>query len=129
MGEADELAEQVGETTDYALAFGPLNVRLHEISAASDQNEYDEALAVASEVVLPEGYAPTRAAHFWIDRARAETWTARQDPALVSLQSARAASPQLTRYHHSVHETVATLLRARQRPSDELRAYAEWCGF
>ncbi|MGW0828822.1 XRE family transcriptional regulator [Streptomyces sp. NPDC002845] len=128
MGEAAELAEQTGETRDYALAFGPLNVRLHEISAASDQNEYDDALAVASGVRLPDDYPPTRAAHFWIDKARAETWTARQDAALASLQEARTASSQLTRYHHSVHETVATLLRARQRASGELREYALWCG-
>lgn len=128
MGEADELAEETGETRDYALAFGPLNVRLHEISAASDQNDYDEALAVASRVRLPDDYPPTRAAHFWIDRARAEAWTARPEDALDSLLVARDASAQLTRYHHSVHETVATLLRARLRPSDGLRDYARWCG-
>lgn len=103
-------------------------LRLHEISAAGDQNDYDEALTVAGAVRLPDDYPPTRAAHFWIDKARAETWTARQDEAPASLQSARSASPQLTRYHHSVHETVATLLRARQRASEELRDYALWCG-
>ncbi|MEV7284200.1 helix-turn-helix transcriptional regulator [Streptomyces sp. NPDC093252] len=128
MGQAAELAERTGETRDYALAFGPVNVRLHEISAASDQNDHDEALSVASAVRLPDDYPPTRAAHFWIDRARAETWTARRDEALTSLQAARTASPQLTRYHHSVHETVATLLRARQRADEELRDYALWCG-
>ncbi|MGW0720043.1 helix-turn-helix domain-containing protein [Streptomyces sp. NPDC002778] len=128
IGEADELAEQTGETRDYALAFGPLNVRLHEISAASDQNDYDQALAVAADVQLPDGYPPTRAAHFWIDKANAQTWTAQQDEALKSLQAARAASAQLTRYHHSVHETVAALLRARPRAGDELREYALWCG-
>lgn len=128
MGEAAELAEETGETRDYALAFGPLNVHLHEIATAGDQNNYDEALAVASGVRLPDDYPPTRAAHFWIDKARAETWTARNDEAVASLNAARAASPQLTRYHHSVHETVATLLRARQRPSSELRDYALWCG-
>ncbi|MET8827797.1 helix-turn-helix transcriptional regulator [Streptomyces sp. NPDC004610] len=128
MGQAAELAERTGETRDYALAFGPVNVRLHEIAAASDQDDHDEALAVASAVRLPDDYPPTRAAHFWIDKARAETWTARRDEALASLREARTASPQLTRYHHSVHETVATLLRARQRAGDELRDYALWCG-
>lgn len=128
IGEAAELAERTGETRDYALAFGPLNVRLHEISAAGDQNDYDQALAVASDVRLPDDYPPTRAAHFWIDKANAETWTAQQDEALKSLLAARSASPQLTRYHHSVHETVATLLRARPRVSDDLRDYALWCG-
>ncbi|MHB9864129.1 helix-turn-helix domain-containing protein [Streptomyces sp. YIM S03343] len=128
ISEAGELATQTGETRDYALAFGPLNVRLHEISAASDQNDYDQALSVAAEVQLPDDYPPTRAAHFWIDKANAQTWTAQQEQAMKSLQAARSASAQLTRYHHSVHETVATLLRARPRASEELRQYALWCG-
>lgn len=128
MGQAAELAQEVGETRHYALAFGPLNVQLHEISAASDQNDYDGALSVAAGVSLPTDYAPTRAAHFWIDRARAEAWTAQPDAALESLHEARKASPQLVRYHHSVHETVATLLRARQRAADGLRDFAQWSG-
>ncbi|MFD7895345.1 helix-turn-helix domain-containing protein [Streptomyces sp. NPDC059743] len=126
LGEATELADQTGETRDYALAFGPLNVRLHQIAAAGDRDEHAEALDHALQVRLPEDYPPTRAAHYWIDRARAEAWTAR--PALDSLYSARDASPQLTRYHHSVHETVATLLRGSQRADERLREFAEWCG-
>lgn len=128
LGEAGELAEQTGETRDYALAFGPLNVKLHQIAAAGDQDDYDTALAVAAEVTLPADYPPTRAAHFHIDRARAQAWTAQPDAALESLKAARAQSEQLTRYHHSVRETVATLLRARPRASDDLRNYALWCG-
>ncbi|MFD8381603.1 XRE family transcriptional regulator [Streptomyces sp. NPDC059679] len=128
IGEAAELAGEVGETQDYALAFGPLNVRLHQIAAAGDRDEHAEALDHALQVSLPDDYPPTRAAHYRIDRARAEAWTARQGPALDSLRAARDASPQLTRYHHSVHETVATLLRARQRADERLREFAEWCG-
>ncbi|MFC4034340.1 helix-turn-helix domain-containing protein [Streptomyces polygonati] len=128
LGEAAELAEVTGETRDYALAFGPLNVRLHEISAAADQNDYDVALDVADRVRLPDDYPPTRAAHFWIDRAHAQAWTARPDEAFASLVEARDASPQLVRYHHSVRETVGTLLRFRQRASDPLREFALWSG-
>ncbi|MFE6778052.1 helix-turn-helix domain-containing protein [Streptomyces sp. NPDC057702] len=128
LGEATELAGTTGETRDYALAFGPLNVRLHQIAAAGDQDDHATALAYAQGVRLPKGYAPTRAAHYWIDRARAEAWTARRTAALDSLHAARTASPQLTRYHHSVHETVATLLGARQRAEEPLRRFAEWCG-
>ncbi|WP_433892463.1 helix-turn-helix domain-containing protein [Streptomyces sp. CA-111067] len=124
LGEAAELAHATGETRDYTLAFGPLSVRLHEISAAADQNDYDAALDVADQVRLPEDYPPTRAAHFWIDRAHAEVWTARPGKAFSSLLEARDVSPQLTRYHHSVRETMATLLRARQRAGDELREFA-----
>ncbi|MBU3867747.1 helix-turn-helix domain-containing protein [Streptomyces sp. 4503] len=128
LGEAAELAERIGETRHYALAFGPLNVRLHQIAAAGDRDEHAEALEHALQVRLPDDYPPTRAAHYWIDRARAEAWTAQHGDALGSLRSARESSPQLTRYHHSVHETAATLLRARQRADEQLREYAEWCG-
>ncbi|MFJ2195153.1 helix-turn-helix domain-containing protein [Streptomyces violaceusniger] len=128
LGEAAELAERIGETRHYALAFGPLNVRLHQIAAAGDRDEHAEALEHALQVRLPDDYPPTRAAHYWIDRARAEAWTAQHGDALSSLRSARENSPQLTRYHHSVHETVATLLRARQRAEEQLREFAEWCG-
>ncbi|MER0241995.1 helix-turn-helix transcriptional regulator [Streptomyces sp. HSW2009] len=128
LGQATELAGVTGETRDYALAFGPLNVRLHQIATAGDRDDHAKALEHARAVQLPDGYAPTRAAHYWIDRARAEAWTAHQAAALISLRAARTASPQLTRYHHSVHETVATLLRARQRADASLRSFAEWCG-
>ncbi|WNI15140.1 helix-turn-helix domain-containing protein [Actinacidiphila sp. ITFR-21] len=128
LGEAGELADETGETRDYALAFGPLSVRLHEISAAADQNDYDAALDVAEKVNLPEDYPPTRAAHFWIDRAHAQAWTARRNEAFASLVKARDYSPQLVRYHHSVRQTVGTLLRARQRASAPLREFAQWSG-
>ncbi|WP_246495367.1 helix-turn-helix domain-containing protein [Streptomyces zagrosensis] len=128
LAQATELSTETGETRDYALSFGPLNVRLHQIATAGDRDDHAKALEHARTVRLPEGYAPTRAAHYWIDRARAEAWTAQQSAALTSLHAARAASPQLTRYHHSVHATVATLLRARQRAEEPLRQFAEWCG-
>jgi transcriptional regulator with XRE-family HTH domain len=63
IGEAGELAERTGETRDYALAFGPLNVQLHRLAAAGDQDDYDTALSVATDVTLPVDYPPTRAAH------------------------------------------------------------------
>ncbi|GAA4679493.1 helix-turn-helix domain-containing protein [Streptomyces youssoufiensis] len=128
LGQATELARVTGETRHYALAFGPLNVRLHQIAAAGDRDDHARALEYARTVRLPDGYAPTRAAHYWIDRARAEAWTARRPAALTSLHAARTASAQLTRYHHSVHGTVATLLRARQRAEEPLREFAAWCG-
>jgi transcriptional regulator with XRE-family HTH domain len=128
LGQAEELAEQVGETHDYALSFGPLNVSLNQMSAASYHEDHETAVARAADVRLPTGYAPTRAAGFWIDRARAQVWTARHDEAMDSLYEAKAVAPQLTRYHPGVHETVGALLRARQRAADRLREFALWSG-
>ncbi|RKN44077.1 helix-turn-helix domain-containing protein [Streptomyces hoynatensis] len=127
LGQARELADVTGETTDYAMAFGPLNVALNEMATLANRDEHAAALDVAARVDLPEGYAPTRAAGFWIEKAKSEVWTARLDGALDSLYEAKRVAPQLTRYHPGVHETVGTLLRAR-RPSTRLREFAQWSG-
>ncbi|MYZ36664.1 DNA-binding protein, partial [Streptomyces sp. SID4917] len=112
----------------YALAFGELNVALGRLDVAMYQDDYETAVRVADEVRLPDSYQPTRVAGFLIRKAGAEAWTARHDASLASLEGAREKAPQLTRYHPEVHETVGTLLRARQRPAPELREFAQWSG-
>lgn len=128
LSEANGIAQQTGETRDYGLVFGPANVAIHSMAAASDRDEQGKALEQAVKVRLPDGYPPARAGHYWVDRARAEAWTARHDEALESLYEARRIAPQQTRYHPGVHETVATLLRARQRAAGRLRDFAQWSG-
>jgi transcriptional regulator with XRE-family HTH domain len=128
LGAAGEIAERTGETRDYGLVFGPVNVIIHRMSAASDRDKHARALEEARKVRLPEDYPHARAGHYWVDRARAEVWTARHDEAFTSLKQARKVAPQQTRYHPGVHETVGTLLRARQRASDPLREFALWSG-
>ncbi|MDT0567932.1 helix-turn-helix transcriptional regulator [Streptomyces sp. DSM 3412] len=136
LGEARELAE-AGAAADaaaelpgarYALAFGNLNVKLGELDMAIYRDDHEQAVRVASEVRWPDNYQPTRVAGFLIRRAAAEAWTARGKEALKSLQEARDLAPMLTRYHPEVHETVGTLLRARQRAGEDLRQFAEWSG-
>ncbi|MFE4667228.1 helix-turn-helix domain-containing protein [Streptomyces sp. NPDC056716] len=126
--QANEIAQITGDVELYALSFGPQWVRMSRVSDLNDTDDHDEALRRATEVRLPDHYPPNRRAHFWINRARAEAWTARHDSALESLENARDAAPQLTRFHPEVHETVGTLLRARNRASDALREFAQWSG-
>ncbi|WP_438478949.1 helix-turn-helix domain-containing protein [Streptomyces asiaticus] len=126
--EAEGIANDIGETNHYLFVFGPTNVAQHAIAAAADRDEHGEALRRARAVHLPQGYSPARAGVYWIDRARAEALTAHPDDALESLVKAREATPQQTRYHPTTRETVGTLLRARPRPSQELREYALWSG-
>ncbi|QQM42814.1 helix-turn-helix domain-containing protein [Streptomyces liliifuscus] len=128
LGEAEEIAKRTGETRDYGLVFGPVNVVIHAMSASSDRDKHARALEKARKVQLPEDYPEARAGHYWVDRARAETWTARHEDAFASLGRARKAAPQQTRYHPGVHETVATLLRARAKASGDLLEFANWCG-
>jgi transcriptional regulator with XRE-family HTH domain len=128
--EAGEIAKRTGETRDYGLVFGPANVAIHAMSAASDRDKHAKALEQAVKVRLPDDYPPARAGHYWVDRARAEAWTARHDNALTSLHNAKSVAPQQTRYSPSVHETVSTLLRAkaRVREADPVLNFARWCG-
>ena len=136
LGQARELADSAAAAdaredppgTRYALAFGDLNVRLGELDLAVLADDYEKATRVADGVRIPDSYQPTRVAGFLIRKAGAQAWTARHADALESLEKARAAAPQLTRYHPDVHETVGTLLRARQRASDPLREFALWSG-
>ncbi|MEV7287807.1 helix-turn-helix transcriptional regulator [Streptomyces sp. NPDC093252] len=123
---ADAAADPPG--TRYALAFGDLNVSLGRLDVAMYRDDHEEALRVATGVRLPDSYQPTRVAGFLIRKANAEAWTAHHDAALDSLEQARRTAPQLTRYHPDVHETVGTLLRARRRAPDQLRAFATWSG-
>jgi transcriptional regulator with XRE-family HTH domain len=128
LNEATELAKQTGELRHYQLVFGPANVVIHAMSALADRDEHTRALREARKVTLPEGYPASRAGAYWASRARAEAWTAHHEEALRSLAEAKRIAPQQTRYHPGVHETVGTLLRARQKAADGLRDFAQWCG-
>lgn len=129
LGQAASLADEVGEeTNDYAMAFGRLNVQLNRMAILTSADDHEGALECAQGVQLPTGYPPTRAAGFWIGKARAQVWTAHHEGALASLREARRVAPQLTRYHPGVHETVGTMLRARPKASEELRKFALWSG-
>ncbi|WP_149830487.1 helix-turn-helix domain-containing protein [Streptomyces tailanensis] len=128
LGAAGEIAAETGETRDYGLVFGPVNVVIHGMSASSDRDRHARALEEARKVRLPDDYPEARAGHYWVDRARAETWTAKHGDAFASLAKARKVAPQQTRYHPGVHETVATLLRARAKAPGELLEFANWCG-
>ncbi|RCG28889.1 XRE family transcriptional regulator [Sphaerisporangium album] len=107
LGEATRIAEQTGETPAYEVVFGPTNCLIHGMAMASDRDRHGKALERAAKVRMPNGYPAARAGHYWVDRARAEVWTARHAEAMESLETARHVAPDQTRYHPSVHETVA----------------------
>ncbi|MFH8367009.1 helix-turn-helix domain-containing protein [Streptomyces sp. NPDC018031] len=128
LAEAQGLAGDLGETDHYGMVFGPTNVGQHGVAAAGDRDEHGIALERAADVHPPEDYSPLRTGQFLVDRARSEALMARPEDALASLLEARKVTPQQTRYHPTTRETVGTLLRARPRPSQQLREYAHWSG-
>ena len=74
--------------------------------------------------VLP----PARLGHYQIEIARGWLYYGDRHRALRSLRHARRVSPQLTRMHPLVRDTVHVIARTEPRPTEELRSFAAWLG-
>ncbi|MGW3571279.1 helix-turn-helix domain-containing protein [Streptomyces sp. NPDC000941] len=129
LAEAKSLADRVGEATEvHWLSFGPTNVRLHAVSAHVEMRHYGEALQAAAKVRIPKGWPASRAAHFYVDRARAQMEAGRTEAALKSIVIARKLAPQQTRYHSGARETIRSLIHLSRRTPDTLDHLAAWVG-
>jgi len=129
LAEAGECAAQTGDAAEvHWLSFGPANVALHEMSAAVEMRQYDDALTKARKIKLPAALATSRRAHFYIDSARSEMETGRNEKALASLVEARRAAPEQTRYHPGARETISGLVHAARRAPETLSGMAAWVG-
>ncbi|MEU1631191.1 helix-turn-helix domain-containing protein [Streptomyces sp. NPDC020096] len=129
LAEARSHAERIGEATDVLwLSFGPTNVSVHAVSASIEMRKYGEALRHAAEVEIPKGWAVSRAAHFYVDKARAQMEAGRSEAALRSLTTARRLAPQQTRYHPGARETIRGLIHLSRRTPDTLDHLAAWVG-
>ncbi|MEO3763088.1 helix-turn-helix transcriptional regulator [Streptomyces sp. B5E4] len=129
LAEARTHAQRVGEATEvHWLSFGPTNVAAHAVSANIELREYGEALKEASGVVIPRDWAVSRAAHFYVDQARAQMEAGRSEAALKSIKQARRLAPQQTRYHSGARETIRGLVHVARRTPDTLDHLAAWVG-
>lgn len=86
------------------------------------------AITRASTFTLPRSAPRERVGHHWIDLARGYLLHGDHQRALATLQRARRTTPQQTRYHPQVHETVGALARASKRRTDTLTNFAGWLG-
>lgn len=129
LAEATSYAERTGEAGwVHWMSFGPANVAAHEVSAAVEMRRYGKALERARTVEMPNGWAMSRRAHVYIDRARSEMETGRTEAALESLLTARKMAPQQTRYHPGAREIIKGLVHLRRRTPDTLDSMAAWIG-
>jgi transcriptional regulator with XRE-family HTH domain len=129
LAEASALAEHVTPGSDhYRLAFDTDSVNIWSVGLAVER--YDGATAVErARTFVIGGSAPReRVGHHWIDLARGYQLAGDRDRALTTLQRARETSPQQTRYHPQVRETVLTLAESDRRRSDSLAGFARWAG-
>lgn len=123
--EANEAAQRLGaDRDDYRLCFGPTNVNIWSVGLAVEAMDGTEAVKRAQRFDIPPQTQRERAGHHWIDVARGFLLHGDLDKATRSLYRAKEISPQQTKYHPMVHETIRTLARARRRTDPVARLAA-----
>ncbi|MFG1928799.1 helix-turn-helix domain-containing protein [Cryptosporangium sp. NPDC048952] len=119
----------IPERDDYRLVFGQTNVAIWRVGLAVELQDGAAALQAADDVRPPADYtAPERIGHHHIDTARAAVYHGDRARALEELLLARRATPQQTRNHPMVRETLHALAHAERHASGTLREMATWVG-
>lgn len=125
---AREASQHMGkDRNDYGLAFGPSNVAQHEVAIAVELEDGHEAVQRSRGTRLAPSYPSVRRGRHFIDLARGYVMTGDQAGGLRCLQEARRISPQQTRHHPMVRETVLAIAAAR-RGREDLSLFASWLG-
>jgi transcriptional regulator with XRE-family HTH domain len=129
LAEARSLAGHVTPGSDhYRLAFDTDSVNIWSVGLAVERYDGTKAVERAHSFVLSGSAPQERVGHHWIDLARAYQLHGDRDRSLATLQRARTTSPQQTRYHPQVRETVLTLAESDRRRSNSLAGFARWAG-
>jgi transcriptional regulator with XRE-family HTH domain len=129
---AGQIAERIGaERNDHWTAFGPTNVRIHEISAAVAFGDAGMAVETGESLDLqrfPKGLGGRRS-QVSLDLARAYAQQRHDAAAVNMLVLAEQTAPQLVRYDAATHDLLALLLRREHRASTpQLRPLAHRAG-
>lgn len=127
LGEARAIADWTGEVGAYWMGWGPTNVGVHAVQVWADTDDPRRAVRAAAAVQIPEDWAPSRVARFWVSVADAQLWSGNPTGSLESLQTARHAAPQAVRYNPHVRDIV-TVLRRNASMGHDLGAFANWVG-
>jgi hypothetical protein len=129
---ARRVAEGLGaDRNDYWTAFGPTNVRIHQISAAVAFG--DAAMAVETGETLDLQHLPAglagRRSQVSLDLARGYAQQRHDAAAVNMLLDAERAAPQLVRYDAATRDVLALMLRREHRASTpQLRPLARRAG-
>lgn len=127
--EARRLVRNGCESTPYYNTdASELNVAIHWCAIPVEMYDGSESVNRASKVAIVDRTRPERVAHHHIDQARAWLLHENRERALTELNHARRISPQQTRMHPSVHETVRAIAEADRRATDTLAGFARWAG-
>jgi transcriptional regulator with XRE-family HTH domain len=126
---ARTMAEIVADDVEYFhTSFGPSSLKVHELAAAVELRDGEEAVQRARDWTPPSVLPSERASHYFIDRARAQVWIGDLVGAVASLLEARRRAPQHTRANPGTREVVREVLHRSGRKSDAVRGLAAWLG-
>jgi transcriptional regulator with XRE-family HTH domain len=104
------------------------NVDIHAVAVPVELADGTTAVTRAKSIHFDDDAEPSRVGHHYIDLARAWMLHGNRELAMRSLVTARRISPQQTRYHPSVRETVHAIAAADRRSTESLASYARWVG-
>lgn len=125
---ADDAARLLGsDENHYGLEFGPANVLMHRLGVAVEMGD-GPGVAKWSAKKLPARVAPVRAGRWHIDAAKGWLDYGSRERAFAALQKARQVSPEQTRSHPQVRETVTALLHMERYGTESLTGMASWLG-
>jgi len=130
--QAQRVADRLGQDrNDHWTAFGPTNVRIHQVSAAVAFGDADTAVETSDGLDLqhlPAGLTGRRS-QVSLDLARAYAQQRHDAAAVNMLLDAERIAPQLVRYDTATHDLLALLLRREHRASTpQLRPLARRAG-
>ncbi|AXG77625.1 helix-turn-helix domain-containing protein [Streptomyces paludis] len=112
----------------HSMVFGAGNLAIHEIQARLELRQVSEADKVIEATSLPGSVPPTRVSAFHINVARVHVEADRREQALLHLQKARRAAPQITRYKPMARDAALLLTMKYRRTTEELRSLSSWFG-
>ncbi|MFE6030087.1 helix-turn-helix domain-containing protein [Streptomyces niveus] len=129
LAEAEQVAGRTGEAVEvHWLAFGPTNVKVHQVSVLAELDQYEEAARVGQRLDVPNSWPASRRSHHFAELARAQMWTGQLEESFANLLRARKAAPQQARYHATVRETYAGLEAAHRQLPHSFLSYGSWLG-
>lgn len=131
LGECRRVADIVGDDrNDFWFAFGPTNVRIHEVWLALELGDPIEAIAIAERVdhtSLPAELAERQASHL-ITVAWSHYLRRQDEAAIEALLEARRSAPEQLLFTNRVHAMTRKMLHRDRRGRRDLRELAGFVG-
>lgn len=125
LNEAEETARRLGRDANHLwTAFGPTNVVIHRVTAATELGDVQVAIDIGDRVDVTTLPVERQVRHA-MERARALTAWNRTDQALAALLQAEQLAPEQVRHHAIARQLVqAWMRRGRRKPSHQLASLA-----